>query len=190
MASPVQNSSQPPAEQHTAGTQSPGGGQEAFPPFDPRTFTPTIFWLIITFGLLYLILSRYALPRIEGILKSRSARIHADLSAAHKMRDEANEAAAAYERTLSQARSRSQELASETRAKVKLEQETKRQAIEADLSSKLLAAEERISNMKSAAMENVGQIATEAASAIVQHITGKPADRDAVEKAIAEVRVV
>ena len=173
------------AAEHSVGAEAPS----AFPPFDPKTFPSTIFWLIVTFGLLYLMMSRYALPRVDSILKTRSKRIHGDIAAANKMRDEAREAAAAYDKTLQEARARSQQLAAETRQATKLEQDNKRQALELDLNGKLAAAEQRIAETKASAMSNVGQIATEAASAIVQHITGKPADPDAVARAIAEARV-
>ncbi len=176
------------ATEHQAGTEAPGG-ESAFPPFDPKTYPSTIFWLLITFGLLYLTMSRHALPRIQSILKSRSERIHGDIAAAHKMRDEAKAAAEAYEKTLQEARVRSQQLAAETRYAVKLEQDNKRKSLELDLNGKLASAEQRIADMKADAMSNVGQIATEAASAIVQHITGTPADPDAVAKAITEARV-
>ena len=167
--------------------ESSGGKEAMFPPFDPATFTSTIFWLIVTFGLLYLIMSRTALPRVKDILKMRSARIHGDLAAARSMREEALAASEAYEKTLGEARARSQSLAAETRANVKLQQNVKRMSLEADLSHKLQLAEARIAEMKTAAMANVGQIATETASAIVEHVTGRPADADAVARAIADV---
>ena len=169
--------------------ESSGGHEAAFPPFDPATFTSTIFWLVVTFGALYLILSRTALPRVKDILRTRSAKIHGDLAAARTMREEAIAASTAYDKTLAEARSRSQALAAETRAKVKLEQDAKRLSLEADLGQKLQVAEARIAEMKTAAMTNVGQIANEAASAIVEHITGRPANPDAIARAIADAEV-
>ena len=166
--------------------ESSGGQEAVFPPFDSATFTSTIFWLVMTFGVLYLIMSRTALPRVKEILRTRSAQIHGDLAAARSMREEALAASQAYDKTLGEARARSQALAAETRAKVKLQQDAKRTALEADLSHKLQAADARIADMKTAAMANVGQIATEAASSIVEHITGRPADADAVARAIAD----
>ena len=176
------------ATEHQAGTEVASDGS-AFPPFDPKTFPSTIFWLIVTFGLLYLMMSRYALPRVDSILKTRSKRIHSDIAAAHKMRDDAKEASAAYDKTLQEAQARSQELAAETRRALKLEQDNKRQSLEQDLNGKLVAAEQRIAETKAAAMGNVSQIATDTASAIVQHITGMPADPEAVSRAIAQARI-
>lgn len=179
MANPAQES-----------TEVAGAAPEAaFPPFDPATFSSTLIWLAVTFGLLYLIMSRVALPRVASLLKHRADHIRADLAAAFKSREEANHAAAAYERTLAEAKARSQALAQETRARVKQEQETKRVALEADLNAKLLEAEVQISERKANAMASVGEIAHEAAAAIVVHITGKPADPSAIATAVAQAKV-
>jgi len=175
------------ATEHQTGTQAHGGGEAAFPPFDSATFSPTIFWLLITFGALYAIMARYALPRVQSILKMRSDNIHANLAAARTMRQEAQEASENYAKTLAEAKARSQALANEARAKVKAEQNTKRHDLEAELNRKLQMAETQIADAKASAMANVGQIANEAAGAIVQHITGKPADPEAIAKAIAGI---
>ena len=178
------------ATTETAGTEAPGAPHEAaFPPFDPGTFSSTLVWLALTFGALYFIMSRVALPRVHDIVKTRGDKIRGDLGAAFKMREEANEAAAAYEKTLAEAKAGSQALAQETRAKVKLEQDAKRHELEAELNAKLQTAETLIADKKASAMASVGQIANEAASAIVQHITGKPADPTAIAAAIAAAKV-
>ena len=171
-----------------AAEQAAGGGGDAFPPFDPHTYPTSILWLIVTFGILYFTMSRYALPRVGSILKERSDKIHERLAAARKMREQAREASDAYDRTLAEARARSQDLANETRARVKSEQEAKRKALEAELDDKLKVAELRIAETKAGAMASVGQIAMETAAAIVEHLTGKPANHDQVAKAIAASR--
>ncbi len=171
--------------QHTAGTEQ---APNAFPPFDPHTYPSTILWLIVSFGLIYLMMSRYALPRVNSILKTRSRTIHDDIAAANRLRDEARAASAAYDKTLKEARDRGQQLAAETRDKVKVEQDNKRKALELDLSEKLTASERSIAETRSAAMSNVGQIATETASAIVQHFTGQPADQQVLARALVEAQ--
>ena len=171
--------------QQTSGT---GTAKTAFPPFDPRTYPSTILWLIVSFGLIYLMMSRYAVPRVNSILKTRSRTIHDDIAAANRMRDEARAASAAYDKTLREARDRGQQLATETRNVVKLEQDNKRKALELELNGKLAAAERSIAETRATAMGNVGQIAGETASAIVQHFTGQPAGADALAKALVEVQ--
>ena len=170
-------------------TGHPQGAHEAFPPFDAKNFPSQILWFAIAFGGFYLLMSRVALPRMKAIIDQRAGKIDSDLTAAQKMQEEAREAAAAYEKTLAEARARSKELAQQTQAKVKLEQDAKRQTVESELDHKLKTAETQIAETKAKAMANVGQIANEAASAIVEHFTGKPADPTAVATAIAEAKV-
>ena len=164
-------------------------GEAAFPPFDPATFSSTLVWLALTFGALYLIMSRLALPRVHDILKNRGDKIRDDLSTAFRLREEANEASAVYEKTLAEARSRSQALAQETRLRVKHDQDARRHELEAELNGKLQTAETQIAERKASAMASVGLIATEAAAAIVQHISGRPADAGAVASAIADAKL-
>lgn len=169
--------------------RSGGGGEEGFPPFNPVNFPSQILWFAIAFGVLYLVMSRVALPRVKKIIDDRHGKIESDLAAAQKMQDEAREAAAAYDKTLAEARARAQALADETRAKVKLQQEAKRHEIEAELDGKLRASEAQIAETKASAMARVGDIANDAAAAIFEHFTGKPADRAAIAAAVVEAKV-
>jgi F-type H+-transporting ATPase subunit b len=160
----------------------------AFPPFDPANFAPLIIWLALTFGVLYLLMSRIALPRVKDILHERQEKIRHDLNEAHAMREKAQAAAAQHDKTINDAKAKAQALAQETAARLHAESETKRQALEADLNTKLVAAEASILEMKTKAMTHVSEIAQETAAAIVQHLTGKAADPKAIAKAIASTK--
>ena len=160
-----------------------------FRSFDARTFPSQILWFAIAFGLLYVLMARVALPRVAEAIESRRKRIDADLAKAATMQQEAKEAGQAYERTLADAKGKAQDLAAETRAKIKADADGKRSALEADLNAKLAQSEAQISDMKAKAMANVGSIAREATAAIVEHLTGRPADPDAVTKAVAATEI-
>ena len=69
------------SDSHSAGTQAHGGAphSDVFPPFDTTHFSSQLLWLALTFGALYLLMSRVALPRIAGILENRQATISGDL---------------------------------------------------------------------------------------------------------------
>lgn len=174
-----------------AGTQAPGGAAHAegvFPPFDPATFAPQLIWLAITFGALYLLMSRVALPRVKNILETRAAKIASDLDAAAAAKVKADEAGVAYDKTLADAKSRAQAMAQDTHAKLAAETDAQRHALEAELNGKLAAAEAQIAEMKTKAMSNVEGIAKDAAAAIVQQITGKPANAEVIASAVASLK--
>lgn len=175
-----------------AGTEVPAEGHGAkggFPPFESETFASQILWLALTFGLLYILMSKLALPRVASILDQRRNRIASDLDTARQMKADSDAAAAAHEKALVEARTKAQAIASETHDKVKADAETARKAVEAELAAKLAAAEQSIHTTKTKAMGNVRSIAVETASAIVEQLTGQsPSSNDvaaAVELAVA-----
>jgi F-type H+-transporting ATPase subunit b len=169
-------------ESHAAeGAHAPG----VFPPFDAANFAPVLIWLALSFGLLYLLMAKVALPRVEGILHARAHKISEDIKEAHAFRARSEQAAIAHDKTISDAKAKAQALAQETRTKLNAETDAKRHVLEADLNAKLAASESQIMDMKAKAMANVDEIAREAAAAIVQHVTGKPADASAVAAAVA-----
>ncbi|MGB8757453.1 MAG: F0F1 ATP synthase subunit B', partial [Pseudolabrys sp.] len=99
----------------TAHTEVPGEHKTAFPPFNPQTFASQLFWLVVTFVLLYAIMAKIALPRVGGIIANRQKRIADDFAEAEQSRAQSDAAIAAYEKALADARARAQAIANETR---------------------------------------------------------------------------
>lgn len=160
------------------------GGGHRFPPFDSSTYASQLFWLVLTFGTLYALMSRVALPRIGSVLEARREMIEGSLRAASAAQKEAEEQAAALEASLTKARANAQAIAGEARDKSAKEIEAQRVSVEKDLAGKLAAAEARIAETKAKAMGNVEGIAKEAVAAIVEQLGGKATDA-AVAKAIS-----
>jgi F-type H+-transporting ATPase subunit b len=174
------------AEQKTtAHTEAPGGPHKgAFPPFQKETFASQLLWLAVTFVLLYVLMSKVALPRIGGILAARTARIEGDLADAQRLKAESEAALAAYEKSLADARNRAQTIAGETRDKLHAQAEVRRKALEGELNAKLADADKQIAGTKAAAMANVRGIAVDAAAAIVERLIGTAPAGPAVEAAV------
>jgi F-type H+-transporting ATPase subunit b len=160
------------AEQTTAHTEAPGAAHGAFPPFERETFPSQLFWLVVCFVALYLIAARLVRPRVGGIIESRKGRISGDLAEASRLKGESEEAAAAYEKALADARGRAQSITGEMRDKLQAESDRSRKALEDQLNARLAEAEASIAATKTAAMANVRGIATEAAAAIVNRLAG------------------
>src|SRR3954454_4405775 len=187
---PPAEQEKPVAESHgnakgaTAHTEADGGDKAPFPPFQQDTFASPMVSLVIAFVALYLIVSRIALPRVGGLLDARQNAIEGDLAAAQKLKDESDSALKAYESELAAARSRAQAIGAETREKLNAAAEAQRKTLEDHLSVKLADAEKTIASPREAAMSNVRGIAAEAATAIVQRLTGIMPDGNAVDSAV------
>jgi F-type H+-transporting ATPase subunit b len=156
----------------TAGRALAAEKGHKFPPLQFETYASQLFWLVLIFVALYLLMSRIALPRVGAILDARSSRIEDDIAAAKRLKDSSDAAIAAYEKSLADARSRAQTLASEVRAKQAAAAEAERKALDVRLNAKIAEAEKSIAATREAAMANVRSIATEAAGAIVERLTG------------------
>ena len=168
-------------------TEAPAGHTK-FPPFESEHFPSQLVWLAISFVLLYALMSRIALPRIGGIMAERSKVISDDLAAAERLKEQSNAAAAAYEKSLADARGRAQAIASATREQQARETEDLHKRLEAQLHERLAAAEQSIAKSRGAAMSNVKSIAAETASAIVERLIGhRPRDEE-IAAALGDVQ--
>jgi len=176
------------AESHgggeTAHTEADGGHGGNFPPFESSTFASQLVSLAIAFVLLYVIVSRIALPRVGAVIDARQNKIEGDLAEAQKLKDESEAALKAYEADLATARSKAQAIGAETRDKLNAASEAERKSLEDKLSAKLAEAEKTIAATRASAMSNVRGIAADAAGAIVQRLTGAVPDSNAVASAV------
>ena len=168
----------------TAHTAAEGGQKAPFPPFEKSTFASQMVSLVIAFVALYLIVSRIALPRVGSVIDARQNAIEGDLAEAQNLKDASDAALKAYETELANARSRAQAIGAETREKLNAASEAERKTLEEQLSAKLAQAEKTIAATREGAMRNVRGIAADAASAIVQQLTGVLPDAKAVDSAV------
>jgi F-type H+-transporting ATPase subunit b len=176
------------AEPTTAHTQQPASPAKApFPPFERDTFPSQLFWLVICFIALYVMTARLVRPRVGGIIESRNNQVAGDLAEANRLKGESEAAIAAYEKALTDARSRAQAIAGETRDRLQAEADKNRKTLEDQLATRLADAEKSIAATKSAAMVNVRGIATDAAAAIVTKLTGTTAPGSTVDAAVDAV---
>lgn len=174
---------------HTATTEhvparEHGGG---FPPFNSHTFASQLFWLAIFFVALYLLMSRWALPQVAGVIERRQKRIADDFAEAGRLKDQSDAAIAAYEKELADARGRAQAIANETREKQTAAAEAARKKTEDALNARLAEAEKTITATKQAAMGNVRTVAEDAAAAIVERLIGSAPDKEAIANAVDDV---
>jgi F-type H+-transporting ATPase subunit b len=159
-----------------------------FPPFDPSTFASQLLWLAITFGILYILLSRIITPRISNILETRDARIKGDLVEAGKMKIEADEAVAAYEQELATARADATKIGNEARDASKVEADIERKAAEAVLEKRLAESGKRIATVRATGMASVGKIAEDTAAAILVQLTSGKFTSAQISAAIKAVK--
>lgn len=159
--------------------------KSVFPPLDMATFPGQLFWLALTFGLLFLLLWRVFLPRLGGILEERSSRIADDLDSAASLQRQSEMAEKAYTRALADAKAKAHSVAETTRASVNAEIEAEIAAADAEAEAQMAAAETKITAMRDAALANVNDIAQETTGAIASHILPGKVSAASIRKAVA-----
>jgi F-type H+-transporting ATPase subunit b len=158
------------------------------PQLNPLDWAPQLIWLVITFSILYVLMKRVALPRIGSVIEMRAARIRKDLESADRLRRETQEAIAAYEQALAEAKARAHSIAQEGRTKLKEEVAAERAALERELAGKTADAEARIDAAKVSALKEVNAVAAETASEIVRRLIGIAPSAPEVASAVAAAR--
>lgn len=157
------------------------------PQFDPAIFSPLLVWLALTFVVLYVLMSKLALPKVAAIIDQRAQRIEGNLAKAEQLRAEAAGLLATYEKAIADAKATAQaELA---KAAVEVAAETaKREAEFAKrLSEQTRAAEGRITAAKTEALAQVKAIASDLAGGIAGKLTGAGVDQAAASAAVEAV---
>ncbi|MCR9257017.1 MAG: F0F1 ATP synthase subunit B' [Alphaproteobacteria bacterium] len=165
---------------YAAEGQSSGG----LPQLNPETFASQLFWLFLSFGVFYLLMSRVALPKVRSALEERDRRISSDLEKAGQLKAEAEGILAEYEKAVADARAKASAVLSEA-ADAAAQDAAKRTAdLDAKLNKRLKEAEERIAAAKAEALENLRSVASDAAASALTKLTGLDATEKQLESAI------
>lgn len=146
------------------------------PQFDPTTFASQLFWLAVTFVLLYIVVSRFAIPRLGKVLEQRQKTVDDDLDRAQQLKAETEVAIATYEKALAEARAKAHDVLRETQDQISKAADTRNREVADKLAAKIKEGEDRIAATRDDAMTQVKGIAAGAAVAIAQKLAGLSVD--------------
>jgi len=160
------------------------------PQLEVSTFVPQLFWLAITFGVLFLLMAKIGLPRVSGVIEARRKRIDDDLARATQLKAEAEAVLAAYQQTLASARAQAQAAVKDTTDKLAAEAAERQRQVGESLAQRVASAEREIAAAKQGALTELHDIAVEVARSVTEKVTGTAADTAslgvAVDRAMAE----
>ncbi|MEY4697335.1 MAG: hypothetical protein RIT14_1763 [Pseudomonadota bacterium] len=159
-------------------------GKAGMPQLDFSTFPNQIFWLVVTLVVIYLVLSRIALPRIGGVLAERKGTITNDLSAAEELKQKAVEAERAYNDALARARVEAGKIVAEAKAEIQKDLDAATARADAEIAARVAESEKRIAEIRAGALEAVTEVAKDTAKELVTALGGK-ADARSVTAAVA-----
>jgi F-type H+-transporting ATPase subunit b len=139
-------------------------------------FTPQLFWLGLWFIVLYVLMAKVGLPRVAAVLDRRRQQREDDLARAGRLKAEAEEASAAFQRTMSEARAQAQAVLKEATDRLTAVAAERQRVLAGQLAEQIDAAERQIAATKEQAMSEVRGIAIDVGRSVVEKLTGSAPD--------------
>lgn len=163
------------------------GAHQGAPHLNPESYPSQLFWLSVTFILLYLLVARSILPRIHEVLEKRQHHLTQDLDRAEELSRDAESARTAYEKLQADARSKAQQFIQESQSAVNTMQEKKFAELDADLNDKLAKARDNIARQQSEIQAKLAPVAREVTAQVIDKIIGvKPSDKQLDKNLLVE----
>ncbi len=154
------------------------------PQLDATKFAPQLVWLVITFAVLYVLMSKVALPKIGSVLATRKDRIEGNIERAQALKADAQATADAYDQAIADARQNAQEVVAEARNAMSADTALRHEQLNERLSVKVATAEARIAEATQQAIAGVRDLALDVAATATARLTGDAPDGKAVSAAV------
>jgi F-type H+-transporting ATPase subunit b len=142
------------------------------PQLNPEFWISQIFWLTLTFGILYIVLSKLILPKISANLELRRSQIQENIEAADKQRKESETKLKEYEEIILKSKLNAKKIFKETREKALKDINLKKDSLDDQINEEIKKAEAEINALKKNAPEKINKIAIEASSEILKNLIG------------------
>lgn len=158
------------------------------PQLNPHDFAPQIVWLVITFVVLYLIMSKLAIPAISDTLEKRQGKIQSDLDAAEKASEDTRALVAAYEKRLADAREEARRLQRVQAEAASAAAAGRLTELANTLNGRIDEAERRIAGQRAQVLESLEDMAHDIAADVYSKLAGQPADSGALKAKVAAAK--
>ena len=157
------------------------------PQLNPEFWFSQIFWLIITFGFLFIVLSKLILPKISANLETRKSEILENISAAEKQREASENKIKEYEKIILDSKNEAKNYFSKAREKILKDIDKKKGTLEGEINEEINKAEIEISEFVSIAPEKINKIAAETSSDLVKQLIGIEVNNSSISAIVEDI---
>ena len=157
------------------------------PQLNPEFWVSQIFWLTLTFGILYVVLSKLILPKISNNLESRKSQILENIEAAEKQREDSETKLEEYEKIISKSKLEAKNIFSQSREKVLKDISAKREVLDKQIDEEISKAELEISNLRESAPDKINMIAIETSSELIQKLIGAEVNNSSISAIVDDL---
>ena len=142
------------------------------PQLNPEFWVSQIFWLTLVFGTLYVLLSKFILPKISNNLETRKSQIVENVEAAEKQREESDQKIKDYENIINEAKIEAKNIFNQAREKILKDINNKKESLKKEIDEEIKKAESEILDLKNKSPEKINKIAIETSADLIKQIIG------------------
>ena len=157
------------------------------PQLNPEFWVSQIFWLTLTFGILYVVLSKLILPKISNNLESRKSQILENIEAAEKQRKDSEAKLEEYEEIISKSKIEAKNIFSQSRGKILKDISAKREVLDKQIDEEISKAEQEINNLRESAPDKINMIAIETSSELIQKLIGAEVNNSSISAIVDDL---
>ena len=157
------------------------------PQLNPEFWFSQIFWLILTFGILFIVLAKLVLPKISENLETRKAQISDNIENAEKQRLESESKIKEFDNLILQSKNEAKNLFNQTRDKILKDVDKKRESLEKEINEEINKAENEIETLKNNSPEKIRKIAIETSSDLVKQLIGVDVNQSSISAIVEDI---
>ena len=157
------------------------------PQLDPEFWISQIFWLTITFGFLYVVLSKFILPKISSNLELRKSQIQENIEAAEKQREDSDAKLKEYDEIISKSKLEANSIFNQAREKAIKDISAKRQVLDKQIDKEIAEAEKEIDVLRKSAPNKINKIAIETSSELLQKLIGAEVNNSSISAIVEDL---
>ena len=157
------------------------------PQLNPEFWISQIFWLTLTFGILYIVLSKLILPKISANLELRKSQIQENIEAAEKHRESSESKLKEYDDIIFKSKLEAKNIFKDSREKVIKDINNKKETLENQINEEIKKAEKEIEVVKKSAPEKINKIAIEASSELVKKLIGAEINNSSISAIVDDL---
>ena len=157
------------------------------PQLNPEFWISQIFWLTLTFGILYLVLSKLILPKISANLETRKSQILENIEAAEKQREDSEMKLKEYEEIISKSKLEAKTIFNQAREKALKDINAKKEVLEGQIDEEISKAEEEIKTLRNGAPDKINKIAIETSSELIQKLIGAEVNNSSISAIVDDL---
>ncbi len=157
------------------------------PQLNPEFWVSQIFWLIITFGILYIVLSKFILPKISSNLELRKSQIQENIETAEKQREMSEVKLKEYDEIILKSKLDAKNIFKNAREKIIKDINLKKETLDKQIDDEISNAEEEIKTLKKDATDKINKIAIETSSDLLKKLIGTEINNSSISAIVDDL---